>query len=439
MQPSILQLGTQLRAGETTVMHLVDECLAQIERLEPELRAWVLVDAEGARREAQRLQAELAAGTDRGPLHGIPLGIKDLIDVEGWPTRAGSPLTDRAPARHDAPLIQRLRQAGAVLLGKTVTTEWAAFDPPVTRNPWQRDRTPGGSSSGSAVAVATGMCVAALGSQTGGSIIRPASFCGVAGFKPSYGRVPVMGVVPFAWHLDHVGPIARCSADLQLIAQAIGDWHDQPLGMPASIAKQFLVYHALAVGEASADVVAVWERACHELAAATSAPPQQTVGFPADFRDVLAAHRCVMEFESAQFHRTRYEQHADQFGPRMGSVVAAGLGLLDTDFEQARRQQEVFRAAVAEQLGEDRVALMPATTTTAPTAETTGDPRFNSPWSFAGAPTVTLPCGLAADGLPVGLQLIAAPGRDDLVLQTAHWCEQQLRTLAATVHHALSN
>ncbi|MFM7845516.1 MAG: amidase [Planctomycetota bacterium] len=439
MRPSISQLARQLRSGETTVVQLVEECLGQIERLEPDLRAWVLVDAERARREAQRLQAELAAGTDRGPLHGIPLGIKDLMDVEGWPTRAGSPLTAPTPARQDAPLIARLRVAGAVLLGKTVTTEWAAFDPPVTRNPWHRARTPGGSSSGSAVAVATGMCVAALGSQTGGSIIRPASFCGVAGFKPSFGRVPVVGVVPFASHLDHVGPIARCSADLRLLAHTIGDRDEQRLVEPATVAQQFLVYQSLAACEASADVVAVWERACQQLAMAAAGPPQQTTDFPAVFGEILAAHRRVMEFEAAQFHRVRYEQHADQFGPRMGSVVAAGLALSEGDYAEARGQQEAFRVAVAEQLGTDRVALMPATITTAPTAETTGDPRFNSPWSFAGAPTVTLPCGLAADGLPVGLQLIAAPGRDDLVLQTAEWCEQQLQTLAAAVHRVPGN
>ena len=191
---TITSAAAALRRGETTPGELVEQCLARIACYEPQVKAWVSVDAEGARKTAALLHSEFLQGHDRGPLHGIPIGIKDLIDIEGWPTQAGSPLRREHRAECDAPLVARLRAAGAIILGKTVTTEFACFDPSPTRNPWNLTRTPGGSSSGSAAAVALGMCYGAVGSQTGGSIIRPASFCGVAGCKPTHGAVSLAGV-----------------------------------------------------------------------------------------------------------------------------------------------------------------------------------------------------------------------------------------------------
>jgi aspartyl-tRNA(Asn)/glutamyl-tRNA(Gln) amidotransferase subunit A len=210
-----------LRQGRTTPGELVEECLRRVERYEPRVRAWVLLDREGARAEAGRLGEELRRGQRRGPLHGIPVGVKDVFDVFDWPTAAGSELWRQSVARHDATVVARLRQAGAVLLGKTVTTQYASFDPPVTRNPWNTQRTPGGSSSGSAAALACGACLGALGSQTGGSITRPASYCGVAGCKPTFGRVSACGVVPLAPSMDHPGPLARCVRDLATLLQVL--------------------------------------------------------------------------------------------------------------------------------------------------------------------------------------------------------------------------
>src|SRR5207253_2204960 len=179
------------------------------------------VDRDGARAGARERDQELRRGQWRGPLHGIPIGIKDIFDVFDWPTAAGSRLWANSIARQDATVVRRLRQAGAVLVGKTVTTQYASFDPSPTRNPWNLARTPGGSSSGSAAAVACGMCLGALGSQTGGSITRPASYCGVAGLKPTFGRVRCDGVVPLAPSMDHVGPIAACIRDLAILLQVI--------------------------------------------------------------------------------------------------------------------------------------------------------------------------------------------------------------------------
>src|SRR6266851_6446430 len=193
MLPTIHSAAADIRAGRLSPLDILEACLVRIDEREEHVKAWVLVDRDAARADAERATAELREGHDRGPLHGIPIGIKDIIDVYDWPTAAGSRRWAQSYARHDAPVVQRLRQAGAVLVGKTVTTQYASFDPPPTRNPWNRERTPGGSSSGSAAAVASGMCLGALGSQTGGSITRPASFCGIAGYKPTFGMLSRRG------------------------------------------------------------------------------------------------------------------------------------------------------------------------------------------------------------------------------------------------------
>src|SRR5436853_3450611 len=195
---TIYQAADEIRQGRLSPSELLQDCLSQIDRYEPKVQAWVFVDRDRAQAQCEALTQELNRGQYRGPLHGIPLGIKDIYDVFDWPTAAGSRLWAQSIARRDATVVERLRQAGAVFLGKTVTTAFASFDPPPTRNPWNLECTPGGSSSGSAAAVACGMCLGALASQTGGSITRPASFCGTCGLKPTYRSVSVDGVVPLA-------------------------------------------------------------------------------------------------------------------------------------------------------------------------------------------------------------------------------------------------
>src|SRR5436190_18534049 len=207
---TIYQAAEEIRQGRLSPSELLEDCLSQIDRYEPKVQAWVFVDRESARAQCDALTQELKHGQYRGPLHGVPLGIKDIYDVFDWPTAAGSRLWKDSIARKDATTVRKLRQAGAVFIGKTVTTQYASFDPPPTRNPWDPSRTPGGSSSGSAAALACGMCLGALGSQTGGSLSRPASFCGVASLKPTYGRVTLQGTVPLAHSMDHPGPMARC-------------------------------------------------------------------------------------------------------------------------------------------------------------------------------------------------------------------------------------
>ncbi|MGC3968524.1 MAG: amidase family protein [Pirellulales bacterium] len=218
---TIAAAGELLRRQELTPVDLLTQCLKQIDAFDAEVRAWVTVDREGARAAAEVAAKELASGVDRGPMHGIPIGVKDIIDVRGLPTLAGAKVRPSTPALKDAFVVSKLRDAGAVILGKAATTEFASFDPSPTRNPWNQKRTPGGSSAGSAAAPACGMCFAALGTQTGGSIIRPASYCGVSSIKPTWGRLSLQGIVPLAYHLDHPGVLARNVGDLELTYRAM--------------------------------------------------------------------------------------------------------------------------------------------------------------------------------------------------------------------------
>ena len=220
-EQTIAGIGRAIREDRVSCVDVLSRCFEQVDEWEPKVHAWVVLDRDGANVQARALDEELKSGNDRGPLHGIPIGIKDLFDVKGLPTACGSKRWVDRIAENDAEAVARLRTAGAVILGKTVTTAYACLDPPVTRNPWNLDRTPGGSSSGSAAAVACGMCFGALGTQTGGSITRPASFCGVAGMKPTRGLASTVGVLPLAPSFDTVGAIARGAEDLRLIFNVI--------------------------------------------------------------------------------------------------------------------------------------------------------------------------------------------------------------------------
>lgn len=436
--PTILTAAAEIRAGRLTPLALVEQCLAQIERFEPQIKAWVLIDERGARETARKTGDEIAAGQYRGPLHGIPLGIKDIVDVAGWPTRAGSPLRGDEPAARDAHLAARLRAAGAIFLGKTVTTEFASFDPPPTRNPFNPQRTPGGSSSGSAAAVATGMCLGAVGSQTGGSITRPASYCGVAGCKPTYGRVSLSGVVPLSFHLDHPGPIARTVADLAVMLTVVAgyDAHDPiSVDLPAcdylaacnqSSPPRLGVLEDFFLAGASPQAREATRAAIDQLRAAGATV--RTVPLPASFAEVIARHRTIMAVEAAKDHRGTFRQHRDQYGPNIARLIEEGLAATASDYARALAHQLQVRREMLACFADVDVLLTPATPTTAPGTETTGDPKFNSPWSYTGYPTVSFPYAVASDGLPLALQLVGRPWHEAGLLAAAAWCEGGLDT-----------
>jgi aspartyl-tRNA(Asn)/glutamyl-tRNA(Gln) amidotransferase subunit A len=396
------------------------------------------VDRDGARAEAQRLTDEAKRGQVRGPLHGIPVAIKDIFDVNGWPTAAGSKLWANSVARKDATVVERLRRAGAVFLGKTVTTQYASFDPPVTRNPWNLDRTPGGSSSGSAAALACGMCLGALGSQTGGSITRPASYCGVAGCKPTYGRVSCAGVVPLAYSMDHPGPMARCVFDLAILLRAIAG---PDMSDPTCSARPVPDYVARARAGASPPRLGIVrglfleraEQSVQEMMDQTARTLSQRgaklvdLALPASFSEVIARHRTVMAVEAATFHRARFAQHPDDYAPKITALIQEGLSCPAPDYAECKEHQRLLTQHMDSFDRAVDALLVPATTGPAPDAATTGDPAFNSPWSYVGFPTVSIPSAWTPDGLPLAIQLVGVPWSEAELLAVAAWCEETLR------------
>ena len=442
-------VGQQIRNRERSCRDVLNACLAKIDEHESQVRAWVSVDREGARRRAAELDAELAAGHWRGPLHGIPIGIKDIIDVAGWPTAAGAEwfaaeweamkteATSPAPpsqggekprlVERDAPIVARLREAGVVIVGKTVTTQFASFDPPVTRNPWHLDRTPGGSSSGSAAAVATGMCLGAIGSQTGGSITRPASYCGVAGCKPTFGLVDCDGVVPLAPNMDHPGPLARSVRDLALLLDVIGDERPNALGIvtaldasplaPPRLGRLGGIFDALADEEVRASIANTLDRLSTAGAAVHSVP------LPATFADVISRHRTIMTVEAAAWHGALLAKHPNGYLPKIRSLIEEGFRTSAPEYVRCCEHQARLSRDILACFDTADVLVTPATTTPAPDTSSTGDPSFNSPWSYTGLPTVSFPIALSRDGLPLAIQLIGRPNSEPALFRAAVWCE----------------
>ncbi|VTT99708.1 amidase : Amidase, Asp-tRNAAsn/Glu-tRNAGln amidotransferase A subunit OS=Singulisphaera acidiphila (strain ATCC BAA-1392 / DSM 18658 / VKM B-2454 / MOB10) GN=Sinac_6362 PE=4 SV=1: Amidase [Gemmataceae bacterium] len=424
-----------IRSGDLTPVDLLDQCVARIERYEERVRAWAYLDTDCAREQAERLTAELKAGQYRGPLHGVPVGIKDIIDVFDMPTGCGSKRWANSYARRDATCVARLRQAGAIILGKTVTTAYASFDPPVTRNPWNLTRTPGGSSSGSAAAVACGMCLGALATQTGGSITRPASYCGVYSLKPTYGRVSVDGVLPLAPSLDHVGAMANCVRDLAILLQPLARVNDDPRGGPP------LPYHyhaeidntlyydrrkflAFLPDFQPAKVDPVLAREIDRLRERTESGHDWSwspLPLPPSFGDVPRFHHAVMAVEAAAYHADRMRRHPDDYPPNVRALIEHGLSWPAVEYTRVTAHLEAFREEIESSFVDGyRTLLTPATTGPAPTAETTGSPAFNSPWSYSGLPTVSLPFAWTDDGLPLAVQLSGQ-----------QWCEADLLAVAA--------
>ena len=427
----------QIRDGQLSPVELLETCLRRIDEQEPKVRAWVFVDPERARAEAQALTGELRNGHWRGPLHGIPVGIKDIIDVFDWPTAAGSQLWANSVARQDAVVVRRLRSAGAVLVGKTVTTQYASFDPPPTRNPWRLDRTPGGSSSGSAAAVACGMCLAALGSQTGGSICRPAAFCGVVGLKPTYGRVSCDGLLPLAHSMDHPGPLTRCVRDLAILLQVIAGPDPLDPGAAESFVPDYQAGlrqarqppqlgrpRGLFESRADPATLEMMDKACEQLQ--SQGAVIRDVALPASFADVIARHRMVMGVESAIFHESRLRRHPEDYDPNIRSLLEEGLACSAPEYARTKEHQRLLRQEIEACIQTVDALVTPAAPGPAPDAATTGDPVFNSPWSYTGLPTVCFPMGRSLEGLPLGLQLVGRPWGEEGLLAVAAWCEDVL-------------
>jgi len=423
IENTLADASRRIQNRYASCVDILRECLAKIDETEADIRAWVSVDRNGALAQAESLDGELETGNSRGPLHGIPIGIKDIVDVAGYVTGAGSEHWSSQPSREtDAPLVTMLRDAGAVILGKTVTTQFAGFDPSVTRNPWNLERTPAGSSSGSGAAVAAGHCLGAIGSQTGGSITRPSSFCGIAGCKPGLDRIPIDGVVPIAKSLDHPGPIAKTTEDLALMMSVLlpatgegGRTEPPTLGRVRNFSEDRM-------DPAMREAI---DKTLETLM--TAGCPVYDLGDEIDFAELLIHHRRIMAVEGAEFHRAAFAKRPDDYGPRFTELVEEGLATSAVDYVASKNHQAKLSDQLHQGACKFDALVTPAAAGPAPDLTTTGDACMNAPWSYSGLPTVCFPIGLSDDGLPLGIQLTGHRNGEAELLAVAAWCEAAVR------------
>jgi aspartyl-tRNA(Asn)/glutamyl-tRNA(Gln) amidotransferase subunit A len=410
-----------VRSGAVSPVELAEACLARIRALDGAIRAWAHVDENGALAIARERLAETRAGRLRGPLHGVPVGVKDIVDVAGMPTTGGAKPFAHTRPTVDAPAVARLRAAGAIILGKTVTTEFAYRDPAPTRNPWNQAHTPGGSSAGSAAALAARMAPLAIGSQTVGSVLRPAAYCGVVGFKGTHGLTPVAGVIPLAWSLDHVGVLTRSVVDAALAMSVLAGRALEPQTVSApriALAPELLE-------RASPDAAAHLQAVADALVRAGATVSK--VELPASFRGIHAAGLTVLEVEAAAYHAPAFARHADDYSREMRSLIETGLRHAATAYVNANRARLAFRDDVMPLLEAHDALLSPTAPSPAPAGlGSTGDGSFCAPWSNAGVPAISLPSGVAASGLPHAIQLVQAAGAEARLLGVAAWCEKAL-------------
>ena len=410
-----------IRAGEVTSAALVDACLDRIRDVDPSLRAWIHVDDTGARAAARAADALVRPGATLGPLHGVPIGVKDIIDVAGLPTTAGARAFAHTRPSRDATCVARLRAAGAVVLGKTHTTQFAYRDPAPTTNAWNAAHTPGGSSSGSAAAVAARQVPVALGSQTVGSILRPAAYNGVVGLKGTNGLVPLEGVVPLGYSLDHIGPLARSVEDAALVLGVMAgrSLTPEPIEQPRlAVARELFA-------RAEPEVRRHLESVVEQLAKAGARIDE--VRLPPSFAELADAAVVILEVEAATYHAPTFAKHFADYGSGMAEMLARGLKRLGTEYVAASRTRARVRDDVAPLVAQHDALLSPTAPAAAPAGlGWTGDASLCQPWSTLGAPSISLPSGVSAAGLPLALQLVQAPGADTRLLGAALWCERML-------------
>ncbi len=435
---SITEAASAIVSGKLTPSQLLKSCLERIDAFDGQIKAWALVDREGAPNAVRQLEQELAQGQRRSALHGIPVGIKDIFYTAGLPTEAGARAWAGFIPDYDATPVARLKEAGAIILGKTHTTEFAHMDPAPTRNPWNTEHTPGGSSSGSGAGVAAGMCLAALGSQTLGSVLRPAAYNGIVGFKPQHGRISTYGVVPLSPTLDHVGVLARTVTDAALVFQAIAG-HDSKdrlslnepvpdcLAAPEKsspprlgLVRTFFYDHADGEMRQNTDEsVARLRQAGAIIEEVTPAP---------SFATIIDNARIIMAFEAAESHRETFARHRDKYRTGIRKMVEDGLAIDTAAYEKALKVRLQQSSEMEPLLYAADALLTPGIPGAAPHGlSSTGNPVMQAPWTIMGVPSIGLPSGLSRNGLPLAIQLAGPPRAEDRLLAVARWCESALK------------
>lgn len=433
---TIREAGERIKAGKLTAEKLIESCLERIHARDGIIHAWVEVYEQEALEEARRCDRAFRKGQLRGALHGIPFGVKDIIDVKGQWTRCGTPIYPANIPDDDAPVIARLRRAGAIFLGKTETTPFANNDPTITRNPWNPEHTPGGSSSGSGAAVADRMCLAALGTQTGGSLLRPAAYNGIVGFKATYGEVSNEGVLPNSWTIDHVGVHTRSVADAALVWPCIREEAPRPFsrmpelplrsrpripGSPPRLGYIRQFFDAEISPEILENLATIRETFLQAGAEIVE------LAFPPSFAHVGSCWNIIKLAELYAFHRPLFEAHREEYPPKLRVRLEKGASIPGHEYVEHLHFRILFQREMCERMADVDAAIMPIASTTAPRGlSSTGSSIFNQPWSVSGFPAMSLPTGLDANGLPFAMQIAAQPNREETLLDVAAWCEKIL-------------
>ena len=430
-------LRAGIAKGALRVEEVAEALIARVAETEPGLSAWAWFDPDFVRSQARALDAHRAAGRPLGALHGLPVGVKDVIDTARIPTENGTVIdAGRIPAE-DAFVVSRLKAAGAIVFGKTRTTELAFLAPGPTRNPANPAHTPGGSSSGSAAAVASGQVPLALGTQTAGSVIRPAAFCGTVGFKPSFGAIPRTGVLAQAPSLDTIGVFARSVPDAALLDEVL--FGDDPRDAATAPAPPPRLFELASAPPPVAPVFALvqppgWERAEEEtrlaLAEVAGLLGEQCfeVALPGAFAEGSAARECIQLAELSKCFYGYERRGRAQLSTEMQGALDRGKAIPARDYIAALDWRRILNAALEEVFARCDAILVPAAPGPAPEGlGMTGDPVFNGLWTLCGTPAVTIPVLEASNGLPMGLQLVGRRGDDGRLLRSARWLMERLR------------
>ena len=422
---SASEAGAKIASGEITCSALIRDCLERISKREEDVQAWQYLDPEAALHQARQLDQELASGHRRGPLHGVPLGVKDIFDTYDMPTEYGCRIYKGNQPMSDAGTVARARHVGMVIMGKTVTTELATHVPARTRNPHMLSHTPGGSSSGSAAAVADFMIPLAIGTQTVGSTIRPAAFCGVVGYKPTFNLLSRAGCKVEADSLDTVGMFGRSVTDVALYAGE--QINDQRLTQLPKLHRPLCVgiCRTFDFDLAKPETVAALERARSVLT--VSGALVSDFALPESFRPLRDAHWLTYLFEQWRAYGDEYYRAPEGLDPTLVARIEEGGRITGEQYEKAQATGRQCRAMFADAMGGCDVLIAPSAAGEAPEGYTnTGPPVFNQIWSYMWTPTVTVPAHLGPNGLPVGIQVCGRIGDDPLTLSAAHWIHQRL-------------
>ena len=439
IEMSVAAAAAAIDAGEINAEELVSAYINQINTLDDSIQAWEHFDAEYALTQAREADALRKRGQQTGPLHGIPIGIKDIFDTHDMPTEDGTVIHKGRTPAEDSAAVELLRKSGGIIMGKTVTTEMAVLHPSRTKNPHNPEYSPGGSSSGSAAAVAANMVPLAIGTQTNGSVIRPASYCGVVGYKPTHGFISRHRVLLQSLHFDHVGVFARDITDAALLAEQLIAYdkrdpsmqvrmpprllstiEEGPLVPPKLVFVKTPAWNTHAdndVNEGFTEVVDFLGDSVEEL------------DLTHLLEEVPHWHKTIMEVDIAKNFNREYKQHKDKLSDNLRELIERGRQTLAIEYNHAVDHIAALNTAMDEIMVEYDAMLTPATTGEAPKGfDTTGDPIFCTPWSFCGMPAITLPLMQGSNNMPLGVQLTSAKGDDARLLRTADWLTKKVNS-----------